>query len=77
MIRYVIKKEKGHPELTPMAIRWYHLTAWNALSVWILAGILAFFAPTTARIIFILIFVFQFLINRYYGKKKKKQQEST
>jgi uncharacterized membrane protein len=49
MIRYVIKKEKGYPELTPLAIKWYTLTAYNALSVWILAGILAFFAPLSAR----------------------------
>ncbi|MGB5647982.1 MAG: TMEM175 family protein [Muriicola sp.] len=76
MILYVIKKEKGHPELTPLAILWYKLTAWNALTVWILAGILAFFAPYMARIIFVLIFVFQILINRYY-RKKKKQQSST
>ncbi|MBJ2174493.1 DUF1211 domain-containing protein [Aureibaculum sp. A20] len=72
MIRYIIKKEKNNPELTPLAIRWHTLTGLNALSVWMLAAILAFVLPNVARYIFVLIFVFQFFINRSYRRNTNK-----
>ncbi|MEM5566168.1 TMEM175 family protein [Psychroserpens sp. AS72] len=72
LIRYIIKQEKDHPELTPNAIKWYKFTALNALIIWILAGILAFIFPLVARMIFILIFIIQFFINRNYRVKENR-----
>ncbi|MFD2914213.1 TMEM175 family protein [Psychroserpens luteus] len=72
LISYIIKKEKGHPELTPHAIKWYTYTALNALIIWILAGVLAFILPLVAKMIFILIFIIQFIINRNYRIKENK-----
>ncbi|WP_204345076.1 TMEM175 family protein [Psychroserpens algicola] len=69
LIRYIMKKEIANPELTPHIKRWYLHTALNALIIWILAGVLAFILPSVARLIFILIFVIQFFINRNYKKK--------
>jgi len=69
MIRYVMKKEKDNPELTPLVIKWHTLTGLNALIVWVLAAILAFIWPHIARYIFVLIFVIQFFINKYYKRK--------
>ncbi|MCK8481392.1 TMEM175 family protein [Psychroserpens algicola] len=71
LIRYIMKKEKSNPELTPHIKRWYLHTALNALIIWILAGVLAFILPSVARLIFILIFVIQFFINRNYKKSNK------
>nr|WP_321235033.1 TMEM175 family protein [uncultured Psychroserpens sp.] len=76
LIRYVLKKEKGHPELKPQAVKWHTYTALNALVIWILAGVLAFVLPSVARLIFILIFVIQFFINRNYKRKIKNLEDN-
>jgi len=66
LLRYVVKK---------LLAKWHKALAMNAFLIWVLAGILAFFIPFLSRIIFILIFVFQPIINNHYRKKIKKAEE--
>ena len=72
LIRYIMKKEKDHPELSPIIKKWHIYTSLNAFSIWILAGILAFALPNLARFIFILIFVIQMIINFKLKRQLKK-----
>ena len=67
MIRYITKHEE---ELTSLIGKWEKARALNTVFVWVLAGMLAFVLPMVSRFIFVLIFVIQPLIDRYFKKKK-------
>ena len=69
MIRYIAKHE---PEVTNLVGQWEKARAINSVVVWIFAGFLAFIMPLTSRFLFVLIFVFQPLIDRYFKKKKAR-----
>ncbi|MFK7750561.1 MAG: TMEM175 family protein [Kordia sp.] len=71
MIRYIAKKE---PEITPLTGQWEKARALNSTLVWVLSGFLAFVIPIPSRFTFVLIFIFQPLINRYFKKKIAKQE---
>lgn len=70
---YVSKKEKGLTGITPVLAKFIKLRALNAFLVWALAGCLAFFMPMTARFLFILLFVLEFILTRYFKKKLKEE----
>ncbi|WP_298420935.1 TMEM175 family protein [uncultured Kordia sp.] len=67
MIRYISKHEE---EVTPIVGQSEKARALMSMFVWIFSGILAFILPLTSRFVFVLIFVFQPFINRYFKKKK-------
>ena len=69
---YVVKKEKGETGITPILGRYFKLRALNAFLIWALAGVLAFVIPLTARFLFILLFIFEFILKKYYTKKLQK-----
>ena len=69
---YVTKKEKGLTGITSVLGKYYKIRAMNAFVVWALAGGLAFFLPMVARFLFLLLFVFEFVLTRYYKKKLKQ-----
>jgi uncharacterized membrane protein len=73
MNAYVIKKEKGETGISPVLGSYYKTRALNGFIIWVLAGILGFIFPLFARFIFILIFVFEAIITRYYKKKLKQE----
>jgi uncharacterized membrane protein len=73
MIHYIIKKEKEETGLTKNKGKWEKTRSLNSFLVWILAGILAFVWPSIARYAFVLIFVFNPIIDRYYKKKILKE----
>ncbi|MEZ5023283.1 MAG: TMEM175 family protein [Chitinophagales bacterium] len=72
IIRYVVIKEKGANGLSPIIGQWEKLRALNSFLVWTLAGIVAFIFPFIAKFIFLLIFVFQAIINYRFKKKLGK-----
>ena len=72
IIRYVVVKEKGANGLTPIIGQWEKLRALNSFLIWTLAGIVAFIFPFIAKFIFLLIFVFQAIINYRFKKKLGK-----
>ena len=73
IVSHVIRKEGGKTGLTPLLGRWMKLNALNSFSIWVLAGGLAFVLPNTSRFIFLLIFLFQAIINRYFRKRHRQQ----
>ena len=70
---YVPKKEKGLTGITPTLGKYFKFRALNAFLVWVIAGFLAFIFPFTSRFLFILLFIFEMFITRYYRKKLKKE----
>jgi len=75
LVRYISKKELGFNGMTNTVGQWLKFRSVNAVLVWTLAAILSPFLPLTARIIFVLIFIIQFIGDRYY--KKKIRTETT
>jgi uncharacterized membrane protein len=70
---YIPKKEKGLTGITPLLEKYFKLRALNAFLIWAFAGILAFYLPLTARLLFILLFIFEFILKKYFQKKIKKE----
>mgnify|MGYP000165054589 CR=1 FL=1 len=70
---YVVKKEKGETGISTTLGKYFKLRAFNAFIVWALTGILAFYFPMKARYLFILLFIFEFIIKKYYKKKLQKE----
>jgi len=71
LIHTISKKEMGNLGMTRAMANWLKFRSLNVVFVWILAALLAPFLPLTARIIFVLIFVFQAIGDRYYKRKTK------
>ncbi|MFY0602458.1 MAG: DUF1211 domain-containing protein [Flavobacteriaceae bacterium] len=74
MIFAVAKKEKEKTGLDKLHRNWEALRMLNTVIVWALAGFLAFFIIEIARGIFIIIFIINPIIDRYYKKKIVKEQ---
>ncbi|MFY9242595.1 MAG: TMEM175 family protein [Polaribacter sp.] len=70
---YIPKKEKGLTGITPLLEKYFKLRALNAFLIWAIAGFLAFYLPMTARFLFLLLFLLEFILKRYYHKKIKKE----
>ena len=71
MLRYVFRLEKKKTGFTRIYYRWYRARGLNVMVVWVLAALLASTFPWTARLVFLLLFVFQFFIDRRFKKKIK------
>ncbi|MGB0891343.1 MAG: TMEM175 family protein [Flavobacteriaceae bacterium] len=72
---YVTKKEKGLTGITPILGKYLKIRALNAFVVWAVIGFLAFILPVTSRFLFVLLFVFEFILKKYYKKKLKKESQ--
>jgi uncharacterized membrane protein len=72
---YVVKKENGETGITTTLGKYFKARSFNAFIVWAMAGVLAFIFPFTARFLFILLFVFEIIITKYFKKKLKKEAE--
>ena len=72
---YVTKKEKGLTGITPILGKYLKIRALNAFVVWALTGVLAFSLPVTSRFLFLLLFVFEFILKKYYKKKLKQEAQ--
>jgi len=73
MILAVAKKERGQTGLDKLHRNWEASRMLNTVIVWLLAGVLAFFTIEIARFIFILIFILNPFIDRYYRNKVAKE----
>lgn len=74
LIGVVAKEEGGKTGLTKTQRNWELARMANTISIWSLAAILAFVYIPVARYIFILIFIINPLIDRYYRKKIVKKE---
>lgn len=68
-IRVVAKKEKGKSGMNRSVRNWESMKMTNTTIIWILAALIAFIEINIARVFFILIFVFNPIIDRYYKKR--------
>lgn len=71
MLRYVYRLEKQKTGFTRIYYRWYRARGLNVMIIWVVAALLASTFPWGSRLIFLLLFVFQFLIDRRFKKKIK------
>ncbi|WP_397446511.1 TMEM175 family protein [Polaribacter sp. R77954] len=69
---YITKKEKGKTGITTAFAKFIKYRAFNAFFIWVLAGLLAFYLPWVARFLFILLFIIEAIITRFYHKKLEK-----
>jgi uncharacterized membrane protein len=74
LILIIAKEEEGKTGFTQLKRNWELVRMTNTISVWVLAAILAFVHIPTARFTFILIFVLNPLIDRYFKKKMINQE---
>ncbi|WP_299679414.1 TMEM175 family protein [uncultured Dokdonia sp.] len=71
MLHYVYHQEKQKTGFTRIYYRWYRARGLNVMVVWIVASLIASALPLGSRLIFLLLFVFQFFIDRRFKKKIK------
>lgn len=76
MLRYVYHSEKQKTGFDGLQYRWYRARGLNVMIIWIIASFTALVFPWLSRMIFILLFVFQFIIDRRFKKKLKAQELS-
>lgn len=73
MIYAVAKKEKGKTGLDKLHRNWEAARMFNTVIVWGSAGFIAIFSIEIARFIFIIIFILNPIIDRYFRKKIANQ----
>lgn len=72
--RYITKKEKGNTGLTKLRGKWEATRSLNTSSIWFVAACLAFFFPWISRLLFVLIFIMEPFIDRYFRRKIEKDE---
>ncbi len=70
MVSNIMRTANQRGDITTNELRWQKVRALNPLIIWILAGVLAFVSLPIARFVFILIFIIQPFIDRYYKKRE-------
>lgn len=68
MVVYVVKKEEISIGLSKITAKREKARALNGLLVWIFSGIMAFILPDMSRYLFLLIFVINLFIDKYFKK---------
>ena len=69
LIKKVFSKLKRESQRMEIISKWEEMKALNSVFIWLFAIILSFQELGIAKVIFILIFVVEFFLNRFYGKK--------
>lgn len=72
MLRYVYRAENNKTGFGRMQYRWYRARGINVTVIWVIAAALALVWPWLSRLIFILLFIFQYLIDRRFKKMLSK-----
>jgi uncharacterized membrane protein len=72
IINYIIKKEGFSDHLNPILAKWLKYRAVTTIVIWSISIIISFISPGTAKLLFLLIFVFQFFVDRHFRKEQKK-----
>jgi len=69
MNRYIYISDVNEGNMTKILYRWFLLLNINVVFVWSLAILLASAFPNVSRVIFVLIFIFDVFINKYFHKR--------
>jgi uncharacterized membrane protein len=72
VINYIIKKEGFSEQLNPVLAKWLRYRAMTTVVIWTLSIIVSIFSPGIAKLLFLLIFVFQFFVDRHFSRRQKK-----
>jgi uncharacterized membrane protein len=71
IIRYIIRKEGFNDHLNPVLASWLKYRALITILVWLVSIIISFISPLS-KLIFLLIFILQFFVDRHFKKKQEK-----
>lgn len=71
VINYIIKKEGFSERLNPVLASWLKYRAVTTVVIWTLSILVSLISPGIAKLLFLLIFVFQFFVDRHFRKKQK------
>ncbi len=74
-IERVYQQEKEGNSYPKLYRNWHRAKIINTASVWLLAAIISYFSITIARFLWILIFIIDSIIDRYYSKKLKNTNQ--
>ena len=69
--RYVVKNEKGKTGLTTIIGKWKKTRALSSFIFWFTSGLIAMIHLEFGRFLFLVIFIINPLIDRYYKKKQR------
>ena len=70
MMRYVYRMD--HDNIFPeLEYKWFRARGINVVAIWIIAAICALIFPWISRFIFLMLFVNQIFIDRYYKKRMR------
>ncbi|MFT5752544.1 MAG: putative membrane protein [Flavobacteriales bacterium] len=72
MMWYIYRKEPKCNGFHVLIYKWYRSRGINVVAVWIIAAICALIFPGLSRFIFMMLFINQIFIDRYYKKKMKR-----
>ena len=72
VINYIIKKEGFSEQLNPVLARWLRYRAMTTIVIWTLSILISFFSTWISRLLFLLIFVLQYFVDRHFRKEQKK-----
>jgi uncharacterized membrane protein len=70
IIRYIVKKEGFSDHLNPTLAAWLKYRALVTIFVWSFSILISFVSPLS-KFLFLLIFVLQFFVDRYFKKKQR------
>lgn len=71
MMWYIYRKEHTRNGFHELIYKWYRSRGINVVAVWIIAAICALIFPWVSRFIFLMLFINQIFIDRYYKKKMR------
>lgn len=72
MMWYIYRKEHKRNGFHVLIYKWYRSRGINVVAVWIIAAVCALIFPWLSRFIFMMLFINQIFIDRYYKKKMKR-----
>jgi uncharacterized membrane protein len=72
VINYIIKKEGLNGQLNPILAKWLKCRAMTTIVIWTLSILVSFISSGISRLLFLLIFVLQYFVDRHFKKEQKK-----
>ena len=71
MLGYVYRNGDKNHHFPELMYKWYRARGVNVVAIWILAAVCALIFPWISRFIFLMLFVNQIFIDRYYKKRMR------
>lgn len=75
LAKYITKKEQGKTGLTKIRGKWESFRSLNTCLIWLFSALCAFILPWTARFFFVFIFILEPIIDRYFKKRIREENQ--